>query len=316
MFLGSGPNRVEIKYTNGFYKLLSHGHNVHPKSVSVGERNIIGLSYFFADILSGKSPKDAYLEEYLLIIDDPISSFDFENRVGILSFLKFKLSQFLEGNPKSRVLLMTHDLRTAFDLSKILEDIVKGCRKISSDQQICSACFELKNKELCSTNILKRQEYTDHLNTVYKYAIEDPVLEDVPIGNIMRQVLEAFSTFSYKKGLSEVSCDDRILNLLKEEKYIAYYKNLMFRLVLHGDSHKEDAVKTMQDFYFYPWYSETEKIRVAKDVLCFIFLLNRQHLIEHLKGNKDVEKTIEGWCKNILTNSVASQENESVNLFV
>ena len=288
---------------------MSHGHNVHPKSVSVGERNIIGLSYFFADILSGKSPKDAYLEEYLLIIDDPISSFDFENRVGILSFLKFKLSQFLEGNPKSRVLLMTHDLRTAFDLSKILEDIVKRCRKISSDQQICSACFELKNKELCSTNILKRQEYTDHLNTVYKYAIEDPVPEDVPIGNIMRQVLEAFSTFSYKKGLSEVSCDDTILNLLKEEKYIAYYKNLMFRLVLHGDSHKEDAVKTMQDFYFYPWYSETEKIRVAKDVLCFIFLLNRQHLIEHLKGNKEVEKTIEGWCKNILTNSVASQEN-------
>ena len=43
-----------------------------------------------------REEKDAYDEEYLLVIDDPVSSYDFENRIGILSFLKYKLSMFLE----------------------------------------------------------------------------------------------------------------------------------------------------------------------------------------------------------------------------
>ncbi len=32
----------------------------------------------------------------------------------------------------------------------------------------------------------------------------------------MRQVLEAFSTFEYKKGIEEVSTNTKILNILKE----------------------------------------------------------------------------------------------------
>ena len=71
---------------NGEYKLLSHGKNVKPCDVSVGERNIIGLSYFFTSILEGQEIDSAYYGEYLLVTDDPVSSYDTENKIGILSF--------------------------------------------------------------------------------------------------------------------------------------------------------------------------------------------------------------------------------------
>ncbi len=50
-------DRLKIEYVDGEYKLLSHGKNVKPCDVSVGERNNIGLCYFFTSILEGKEEK-------------------------------------------------------------------------------------------------------------------------------------------------------------------------------------------------------------------------------------------------------------------
>ena len=41
--------------------------------------------------MQNKEPSKAYEDEYLIVIDDPISSFDFENKVGIMSFLNYQL---------------------------------------------------------------------------------------------------------------------------------------------------------------------------------------------------------------------------------
>lgn len=87
-------NRLTLQREGDFYKLLSNGRPVPPKNVSVGERNIIGLCYFFTSIMTGKNKDTAYNDEYFIVIDDPVSSYDFENKIGILSFLKYKLGQF------------------------------------------------------------------------------------------------------------------------------------------------------------------------------------------------------------------------------
>ena len=50
--------------------------------MSLGERNIIALCYFFTQILSNQDIGKLYQDEELVVIDDPISSFDFENKVG------------------------------------------------------------------------------------------------------------------------------------------------------------------------------------------------------------------------------------------
>jgi len=292
--------RTWFIHSDGVYKLLSHGRSVKPCDVSVGERNIIGLSYFFTSILEGREEQNAYGEEYLIIIDDPVSSYDMENKIGILSFLKYKLSVFLEGNPNTKALIMTHDLTTLYDLQKIFEEIMDVCKQKGYPHGPKFSSFELQ-EGIIKPFFNRRQEYTEILKTIYVYASEQSNDCELIIGNMMRQALEAFSTFEYKKGIEDVSTDTKILDLLPEPKYVVYYKNLMYRLVLHGGSHKEEQIKAMKDFHFFSLISEAEKKRTAKDILCFIYLLNKRHLLEHLKECGDVEGKLQSWCQDIKT---------------
>lgn len=299
-------DRLKIECVDGTYKLLSHGHSVRPCDISVGERNIIGLCYFFASILQGKKEDDAYQNEYLLVLDDPISSYDMENKIGILSFLKYKLAMFLEANINTKALVMTHDLMTFYDLSKIFEIIIGGCKSKGYPTPPKFIGVELRDSSLHPFQYGKRQEYTELINIIYSYALGNATGQELVIGNMMRQVLEAFSTFEYKKGINKISSDEQILSGISNEAYKAYFKNLMYRLVLHGGSHREEQVKSMNDLNFFELISEEEKKRTAKDVLCFIYLLNKPHLISHLKEfDNSAEETLNSWCSDIQARSIA-----------
>ena len=297
-------NRLEIEYSDGVYRLLSHGKSVKPCDVSVGERNIIGLSYFFTSIFEGKEEKDAYAAETVLVIDDPISSYDFENRIGILSFIKYKLSTFLEGNQSTKALIMTHDLMTFYDIHKILEEVVDSCKAKGSPNKFKFNRYEISDNKLIPFSYNSRHEYTELIKSIYEYACGNATEHELIIGNEMRQVLEAFSTFEYKKSIEKISTDDEILQILEKPEYRIYFKNLMYRLVLHGGSHREEQIKAMKDFRFFSLISESEKRRTAKDILCFIYLLNSKHLNEHLKDFGNAESNILSWCQEIETRAV------------
>lgn len=107
------------------------------------------------------------------------------------------------------------------------------------------------------------------------------------------------------RATDKISTDDDILSLLGCAEYRVYFKNLMYRLVLHGGSHKEDQVKAMKDMNFFTLISEREKKRTAKDILCFIYLLNKAHLLSHLKEiDSDAETKLDSWCQDIRRRSV------------
>ncbi|MBQ7675265.1 MAG: AAA family ATPase, partial [Campylobacter sp.] len=95
-------NRLEIEYRDKKYCLKSMGNTVKPNKISTGERNAIAMCYFFSQTMQNKE-KDDYSSPYLLVIDDPVSSFDMENRIGLLSFLRHKLKQYLCGNENTKV---------------------------------------------------------------------------------------------------------------------------------------------------------------------------------------------------------------------
>ena len=65
--------------------------------------------------------------------------------------------------------------------------------------------FELKKCNLTEFQYKKRHEYTEMMKMIYSYSMKGCSDNGILIGNIMRQVLEAFSTFEYKKGIAEVS---------------------------------------------------------------------------------------------------------------
>ena len=293
-------DRLKIEYDNSTYKLKSHGHSVKPCDISVGERNIMGLCYFFASIMEGQEENAAYTAENILIIDDPVSSFDIENRVGILSFLKYKLSLFLEGNEASKAVIMTHDLMTFYDVHKIFEEIMAKCKAKGYALTPKFNEFELRLQMLEPFQYKKRQEYTEMMRIMYTYGQNRATDQEMVIGNIMRQVLEAFSTFEYKQGIQAVSTDEKILGLIGNRKYQAYFRNLMYRLVLNGGSHKEEQVRAMSDLNFFSHISDAEKRRTARDILCFIYLLNKQHLLAHLaEEDPTASNVLDVWCEEI-----------------
>ncbi len=285
-------DRLRIEYADGVYKLKSRGRSVRPCDISVGERNIIGLCYFFTSIMNGKEKNNAYEEEYFLVIDDPISSYDHENKIGIMSFLKFKLGQFSLGNGDTRFLLMTHDLTTFYELTKVYKELFNKQANF----------YELRDCALRPFDADKRHEYTELLKIIYNYADGQTVGDEIVIGNMMRQVLEAFSTFEYRLGIEKISTNEDVLNKLEKPELKAYFKNLMYRLVLNGGSHRKDQVQAMESLDFFSLISEVEKRRTARDVLCFIYMLNPMHLIKHMKSSSetlDLENKLDSWCEDI-----------------
>lgn len=278
------------------YHLKSNGISVNPNKVSCGERNVLALCYYFTEIAKDMDVESKYSEEEFLIIDDPISSFDVENRIGILSFLRWKLEQVLDGCKTTKILLMTHDVGVVYDLAKALGEISVHCTLHSSHAEYM--IFELGDKRLTDFKLKCHNEYTHLLQLTYEYAKSTNVDNELDfiIGNVIRRALEAFSTFSYKKGINEVHSDDIILELLDDEKAKVYFSNLMFRLVLHNESHNEYKMKGEPEMSFFSYMSTSEKQRTAKDVLCFIYLLNKTHLLCHLP---DAEENLELWSSNI-----------------
>lgn len=289
-------NRLSLELgTDQKYHLRANGNPVKPNKVSCGERNALALSYFFTEIASDMAASSIYSAEMLLVIDDPISSFDLENRIGVLSLLRWKLECVLAGCATTKVLLMTHDASTVFDMEKGLKEIRDHLKnKKPSDY----SRLELKGRMIAkiSNNQWDRwNEYTQLLERIYEYA-KDGVGDELVIGNMMRRVLEAFSTFLYKKGIDSISADDDILGLIPSEKQRQHYKNLMYRLVLHDESHYEDHIKGMRGMNFAPHLSSADKQRTAREILCFMYLLNKLHILSHIGS---AEADLDKWCEAI-----------------
>ncbi len=110
---------------------------------------------------------------------------------------------------------MTHDLFTAVDVGKMCTELIDDCnRKFNGHGRFTYSPKELRNNQVIRF-VNKRNEYTTLLELVYDYANGNAAEHELYIGNIIRQVLEAFSTFEFKKKIEDVSIDDEILSLMK-----------------------------------------------------------------------------------------------------
>lgn len=291
--------RLSIELKNDKYYLKSNGCDVVPKNISLGERNILGLCYFFTQIMSNQDINKLYTNEFFIVIDDPVSSFDFENKVGIHSYLRYQFNRIINGNPNSKILILTHDLETFYSLQKASDETIRTFNNKNSNNKIAFYSSKLHKCELSEFS-KKQNEYKNLISLVYDYAAENVNDNTLIIGNAMRRVLESFSTFTYRKSIEQVSCDQNILHALNEHSI--YFENLMYRLVLHGESHFEEQIYTLHNGYnFYEFISEEEKVKTARNILCFIYLLNPYHIQAYLE-EKNAINNIEKWIKDIPNN--------------
>lgn len=139
--------RMVLENSDGIYVLKVNGKDVKPKDVSTGERNAIALSYFFAKMFENHEKESRYSEEALVVLDDPITSLDKDNKVGIMSFLRWQINALYEGNPKTKVLIMSHELMTIFNLQKVYSDIDRNQFRV----------YELKDRHINDLNCFRNE---------------------------------------------------------------------------------------------------------------------------------------------------------------
>lgn len=285
-------DRLEIKCQDNKYVIKSRGRAVRPGAISVGERNIIALCYFFADMFNGKEEKKQYANETMVVIDDPVSSFDIDNRIGIISFLNRQFRMLLTGNENTRIVLMSHDLQT-------IDDIGKAFNAINKPKNWKSSTLLLKNNKLePKNNILN--EYQSLIDIVYDYANGIPNGNELTIGNTTRRVAEAFTTFEYKGGIDELLAPE-VLGTIHDDTLRDYFEGRLTKILLHGSSHMEDRIKTLTNPGFTAQFSKQDKQNTARDIICLLYLLNKPHMSAYLDKKSDFETTIEQWCEDIRT---------------
>lgn len=295
IFFDNNRLQIEIDHDNK-YIVKVRNKSIKLKDLSEGEKNAIALCYFFSTINQNKQEKDFFIDEYFITLDDPISSFDFNNKVGIYSFLRYILNK-IKINKNSRVLIFTHQIEAMFQLSSVMQDTKEKVNYLI-----------LKNHKLdnFNANTAKHHEYHKIINEIFNYAANnDNDHDNKNIGNYMRKIVESFSLFNYKSSINDFFRDDEILNIIDDGKKKELFQNLMIRLVLHGESHLEEQTKSEN---FFQYICPEEKKKTAKLLLVFLRLLNELHIKKHLGENRI--NAIDNWEKEFFTQKQISQKKE------
>jgi len=234
------------------------------KHLSYGERNAFALVLFMHEVNS-KKPS-------LVILDDPISSFDKNKKFAILH-------ELFRGKGSLRdctTLMLTHDIEPAIDVVKstaglfagsspkatflssrknIVSEIAITKADIQTFAQICNDIVGGQSDNLIKAMYLRRHfEIIDDVGLAYNllasllHKRENPTVksptedrkmtpeERVEALNIIRNKI---SDFDYDKLLSELSNDDLMLNKYRSTN-IGYEKIQLFRL-LKG-KHEDDII--------------------------------------------------------------------------
>jgi wobble nucleotide-excising tRNase len=294
--------RIELNQQDQLYHLISYGKEVEPKNISVGERNILALCYYFTRIAKNNKADSMYKTAKLLVIDDPVSSFDSNVRLGLMSYFRKKLGQILRENNESKVLILTHDIPAAAEFEEIIRK-----ERIKEQYSFCGAFWKIENKKLAKINIKSYYEYDALLDVAVKFAKGESNENEFVIGNILRKILEAFSTFAFRKGADQLDLNSLLTNP-EDRCLVEYYNDLMYKFYTNRESHLENAVKGNPEGFYFSAMSLSDKQRAAKDVLSLIYLILPSHMLSYRTQNKE---DFEKWVAEIRQ---ISNSNNSANI--
>lgn len=283
------PQRLYLEYDNLAYVLKSNGQNVSPTKVSTGERNIIALAYFFTSIFERKDLNAENLQPFFIVIDDPITSFDYGNRIGVFTFIKWQLQELFKKSKASRALIMSHDQRTVNDLFEIQKQVAYVLRNDLKEAEK-RIFFDLRKLKLVEDGL--KGEYAVELQNIFDYAFAESLDDErvnVTIGNQMRRVLEHYAKIMCDTDFVSMAANDYSYHISGfhkgQEKFneiTATYKNVLSRMVLNRESHSGGNDYDCFEQSFAP----NELQRFAKHILCFMLDTNQNHLHAFL-GKKD-----------------------------
>ena len=300
IFSSKNKLRLEEGEDPSKYYVYSNRKKVKLNKLSTGERNIIALCYFFEELKNNCKVNNYFTEEELVVIDDPISSFDYENKLSVFEYLSKMVGQVFNGNKNSKLIIMSHERSAIYAMNNIngkrLNNIVKP------------ATSRLVNKTISKLSINKNSNYCDLMNEAFEFAMSNPDSEVFDSkGNEIRKMLEAYSTFNYKKGIDELFGDEEVLKKVKDDELREFFRQSLSSIVINFESHTEQITKQYPDLLSFDMFSEDEQIKDTRIILAFLYSIDSYHVKQYL-GNQT--EHIESWIKDIKNLIQTNNKNE------
>lgn len=197
-FLGRGDISIEFSSNEKGYRIIREGSSERATSLSEGEKTAIAFVYFLIKLGEGSDK----IGDTIVVIDDPISSFDSNHLFSAFTFL------IKNCGAAKQLFVLTHN----FWFFKLIRDwLKKGNRKdVSSFYNIETNIVD-GNREAAIVNCNKtltqyHSEYHFLFSTLLKYKNSQSMDMEVAysLGNISRRLLESFISFKYPKSVNNL----------------------------------------------------------------------------------------------------------------
>lgn len=264
-----GHSSIQLRPVEHGYEIINRESHVQPNRLSTGEKNIIALCYFFVSLAANKNFNEPYAANSLIVLDDPISSFDYDNKYGVTALIGYIGKQFYELASRDfpKIIILTHDLSVANELFKIFEVALSG--NISG--------YYFKNGNLISGKFDSVDVYKDILTRMYKKSFEESG-EEIS-ANEVRRVWEAFVTFEIGESITDASTSPTVRKYFEEmgEEYKNFLDAYPGRVFINPDSHGANQMRQF-NFGLTPILSDEDFSRFVKETLCFMHILSSYHI--------------------------------------
>ena len=281
-----GENLISIDANSqlGYDLKNPKGQIIPPGRLSLGEQNILALCYFFVTKVSSGRLGNYGKNNQIIILDDPVSSFDYNNKYGVMQVLNYIAGLISVSKSESKMLVMTHDPVTACELSNAMRHRVGG------EKVKCCRIIDSQNDCIESVKFDSLDEYRNILHKMFEIATQKGKGIDLISPNEVRRVWEAFLRFelgeseiSSRNALDRVSCfyDDQSAEYKFLESFISY-------VYINQDSHSSDQM-LFDNFDLIPILGRHEFEKHIRQIVLFMRLVAPSHIPSRLASKlKDI----------------------------
>ncbi|NMJ88008.1 MAG: hypothetical protein EX285_09280, partial [Thaumarchaeota archaeon] len=223
-----------VEEEEGYKIVRSNNSDKAAEALSEGEKTAIAFVYFLVKL----TENDEKVEDAIIVIDDPISSFDSNHLFHALSFMTRKCS-----NAK-QLFILTHN----FWFFKLVRDWLKK----SENRDEKSSFYVIKNTysefgreaylQNCDNSLIKyHSEYHYLFSTLLEYSEKDSLsfVDAYSLGNVCRRLLESFMSFKYP-------ADRNLRKAMESSKY--------------------DSEKIERIYYYVQKFSHSDRIEAHENI--------------------------------------------------
>lgn len=291
LYLVFGKNGICLESADHFgytvkYKTGDKDEVIHPNRLSLGEQNILSLCYFFASTLENKNISGFLQENQIIVLDDPVSSFDDSNKYSVTSLLGYLCQSILDKSSKTKLIIMTHDLSFAANMEKMIKAI--------DDSKL--SCLELQKDSsdvLIKSKFKDIDRYADMLGIMYDFAVSSQKSAVVPAPNDVRRVWEAFLMFELgETSIAEMGAMKKLSeSFSKDEKIERFIKIFIPQLFINSDSHSKSQVMN-GNLYLTPTLDGKPYEDFVKNIVCCMHIIAPRHIAWRMKKYKGEGKSV------------------------